>query len=124
MVVAGVGQPGSMAPVMSILAAAQQDIMELSGNNLKDKLKRFDKVPNVGKGHVYHAPGGHARARPTEWGILAWNRNFICLSSVALEFRKLRQTVYREAPASTTNIEQGSKIYVAFLGLPQLIRSL
>jgi len=45
-------------------------------------------------------------------------------SAFSKEFRKLRQTVYREAPASTTNIEQGSKIYVAFLGLPQLIRSL
>jgi len=38
-------------------------------------------------------------------------------SAFSKEFRKLRQTVYREAPASTTNIEQGSEIYVAFLNL-------
>ena len=37
-----------MTPVMSILAAAQRDIMTLSGNDLKDELKRFDKVPNIG----------------------------------------------------------------------------
>jgi len=36
-----------MAPVMCILAASQQDIMGLSGNNLKDELTHFDKVPNV-----------------------------------------------------------------------------
>jgi len=40
--------PGSMAPVMSMLAAAQMDIMTLSAGDLKEALKRFDKVPNVG----------------------------------------------------------------------------
>jgi hypothetical protein len=51
---------------MSTLATAQQDIMDLSGGNLKEALKRLDKAPkalkrldkapNVRYGHVYGAP--------------------------------------------------------------------
>jgi len=33
---------------MDTLAAAQREIMALSGSNLKEALKKFDKVPNVG----------------------------------------------------------------------------
>jgi len=111
-----------MAPVMSILAAAQRDIMELSGNNLKDKLKRFNKVPNVGKGHVYHAPGGHARARPTEWGILAWNRNFICSSSVPFQKNSGnygRPCTERHQPALPTSSRAARSTWpsLAFLNL-------
>jgi 2-keto-3-deoxy-L-rhamnonate aldolase RhmA len=40
--------PGSMAPVMSMLATAQTDIMALSAGDLKEALKRFDKAPNMG----------------------------------------------------------------------------
>ena len=40
--------PGSMSPVMSMLAPAQTDIMTLSAGNLKKALKYFDKTPNVG----------------------------------------------------------------------------
>ena len=38
-------------------------------------------------------------------------------SAFAKELWKLWQASYREAPASTTSIRQGSKIYVAFLNL-------
>eukprot|EP00277_Geminigera_cryophila_P007273 CAMPEP_0179422160 /NCGR_PEP_ID=MMETSP0799-20121207/10256_1 /TAXON_ID=46947 /ORGANISM="Geminigera cryophila, Strain CCMP2564" /LENGTH=109 /DNA_ID=CAMNT_0021196225 /DNA_START=22 /DNA_END=347 /DNA_ORIENTATION=+ len=38
-------------------------------------------------------------------------------SAFAKALRKLWQTSYRAAPASTTGIGQGSKIYVAFLNL-------
>jgi len=37
-----------MAPVMSMLATAQTDIMALSGGDLKEVFKRFDKAPTVG----------------------------------------------------------------------------
>jgi len=49
--------PGSMAPVMSMLAAAQTDIMTLSADDLKEALKRFDKAPDVGRmGMFTHHP--------------------------------------------------------------------
>jgi len=38
-------------------------------------------------------------------------------SALSKEHRKLWQVAYREAPASTTSIGQGSKIYMAFLNL-------
>ena len=43
--------PGSMAPVMSMLSAAQTDIMTSSAGNLtgKEALKRFDKAPDVSR---------------------------------------------------------------------------
>ena len=37
-----------MAPVMDTLEAAQREIMALSGSDLKEVLKKFDKVLNVG----------------------------------------------------------------------------
>jgi len=37
-----------MVPVMSMLATAQTDIMTLSGGDLMEAWKRFDKAPNVG----------------------------------------------------------------------------
>jgi len=46
--VGGVRQPGRMAPVMDTLEAAQREIMALLGSDLKEALKKFDKVPNVG----------------------------------------------------------------------------
>ena len=39
--------PGSIAPVMSMLFAAQTDIMTLSAGDLKEALKCFDKAPDV-----------------------------------------------------------------------------
>jgi len=48
---------GSMAPVMSMLAAAQTDIMTLSAGDLKEALKHFDKAPDVGRmGMFTHHP--------------------------------------------------------------------
>ena len=43
--------PGSMAPVMSLLFAAQTDIMTSSAGDLtgKEALKRFDKAPDVSR---------------------------------------------------------------------------
>jgi len=41
---------------MSTLATAQQDITALSGGNLKEALKRFDKAPNVGGMGMFTAP--------------------------------------------------------------------
>jgi len=38
-----------MAPVMSMLFAAQTDIMTLSVGDLKEALKRFDKAPDVSR---------------------------------------------------------------------------
>jgi hypothetical protein len=36
-----------MAPVMSMLAVAQTDIMTLSAGDLRETLKGFDMAPNV-----------------------------------------------------------------------------
>jgi len=46
--------PGSMAPVMSLLAAEQQDTMLLTRNDLKDEWKRFDKVQDLGNMGTMH----------------------------------------------------------------------
>jgi len=49
--------PGSMSRVMSMLAAAQTDIMTLSAGDLKEALKRFDKAPDVSRmGMFTHHP--------------------------------------------------------------------
>ena len=52
---------GSMALVMSLLAAEQQDIMSLTGNDLKKELKRLDKVPNLGNSGMFDEPGAGMR---------------------------------------------------------------
>jgi len=123
-----------MVPVMSILAAAQQDIIALSGNNLQVELKRFDKVPNVGNMIMFTMPpdelgaGMHVLQDVTtlvEYCAaycmvhLSMEQKFHLFISSAFskEFWKLWQAAYQEAPASTTGIWQGSKIYVAFLNL-------
>ena len=41
--------PGSMAPAMSMLFAAQIDIMTLLAVDLKEALKHFDKAPDVSR---------------------------------------------------------------------------
>jgi len=126
--------PGSMAPVMSLLAAEQQDIMSLTRNDLKDEWKRFDKVPNLDDMGMftmhYDEPGVGLRVLKDvtilleycaayRIGHLSMEKKFhLFISSAFLkEFRKLWQAAYRDAPASTTGIEKGSKIYVAFLNL-------
>jgi hypothetical protein len=118
-----------MAPVISI-----RDIMALSGNNLKDELKRFDRVPNGGNMGMFTVhpdePGAGMRVLEDvttlveycaayRMGHLSMEQKFHLFISSAFskEFRKLWQVAYREAPASTTGIRQGSKIYVAFLNL-------
>ena len=127
--VGGVGQPGSMAPVISI-----RDIMALSGNDVKDELKRFDRVPNVGNMGMFTVhpdePGAGMRVLEDvttlvencaayRMGHLSMQQKFHLFISSAFskEFRKLWQVAYREAPASTTGIEQGINIYMAFLNL-------
>jgi len=124
-----------MAPVMSTLATAQQDIMDLSGSNLKEALKRFDKAPNVsGMGlFTVHPDKLGAGMRVLEdvktmvdyctvYGmghITTMEQKFnLFISNVfSKEHQKLWQAAYREAPASTTGIGQGSKVYVVFLNL-------
>ena len=63
------------------------------------------------------SPPWSSTALPTEWATSPWNKKFhlFISSAFAKELRKLWQASYRAAPASTTGIGQGSKIYVAFL---------
>jgi len=129
-----VAPPGSMAPVMSTLATAQQDIMALSGSDLKEALKCFDKARNVGGMGMFTAHpdelGANMRVLEdvttmvdycTAYGMghISMEQKFHLFISSAFskELQKLWQAAYREAPASTTSIGQGSKIYFAFLNL-------
>ena len=108
--------------------------MALSGNDLKDELKCFDKVPNVGNMSMFtmHPDEIGAGMRVLEdvitlvdycaafgMGHLSMEQKFHLFISSAFskELRKLWQAAYREAQASTTCIGQGSKIYMAFLNL-------
>ena len=52
-------------------------------------------------------------------GHLSMEKKFHLFISCAFakEFQKLWQAAYRDAPASTTGIEKGNKIYMAFLNL-------
>ena len=126
--------PGRMAPVMSMLAAAQTDIMSLSASDLKEALRRFDKAPNVGTMGMFIS---HPDEIGTSMRVLedvttmveycaAYGMEHITMkqkfylfisSAFAKELRKLWQAAYRSAPDSTTGIGTGSKIYVAFLNL-------
>ena len=122
--------PGSMAPVMSMLFAAQTDITgDLTG---KEALKRFDKAPDVSRmGMFTNHPNtleqacGCSRTSPS-WLSNALRmeratspcRSFICSSPARLPKNSENCGKYcaeRHRPASTTGIAQGSKIYVAFL---------
>jgi len=95
--------------------------MALSGNDLKDELKCFDKVPNVGNMSMFtmHPDELGAGMRVLEdvttlveycaayrMGHLSVEQRFHLFISIAFskEFRKLWQVAYREAPASTTGI--------------------
>jgi len=121
-----------MAPVMSMLAAAQTDIMTLSASDLKEALKRIDKAPNVGGMGMFTAqPDDIGAGRQVledvttmveycaayRMGHITMEQKFrLLISSVfAKELRKLWQAAYRAAPASTTGIGQGNKNYVVFL---------
>jgi len=123
-----------MAPVMDTLEAAQREIMALLGSDLKETLKKIDKVPNVGIMGMFtmHPDEIGAGMRVLEdlitlvdycaaygMGHLSIEQKLHLFTSSALskELRKLWQVAYRAAPASTTGIGQGSKIYVAFLRL-------
>jgi len=44
-----------MAPVMSMLFAAQTDIMTSSAGDLKEALKRFDEAPDVSRMGMWSA---------------------------------------------------------------------
>jgi len=120
---------------MDTPAAAKHEIMALLGNDLKEALNFFDnKVPNVGVMGMFtmHPDEIGAGMRVLEdvialvdycaafgMGHLSMEQKFHLFISSAFskELRKLWQAAYREAPASTTCIGQGSKIYVAFLNL-------
>jgi len=120
-------------PVMSMLAAAQTDIMTLLSGDLKEALKRFDETPNVGSMGMFTShpatleqacgcsrmsPPWSSTALLTEWDTSPWNRNFICSSPACLPKNSENcGKQHRPAPASTTGIGQGSKIYVVFLNL-------
>jgi len=116
-----------MAPVMSMLAAAQTDIMTLSAGDLKEALKRFDKAPDVSRMGMFtnHPDDIGASMRVLEdittmveycaaygMGHITIEQKFhlFISSAFAKELRKLWQASYRAAPASTTDIGQGSKI--------------
>jgi len=100
-----------MAPIMNILAAAQRDIMLLSENDLKDELKRFDKVPNVGNMGMFTVhpdePGAGMRVLEDvttmveycaiyNMGHLSMEQNFHLFISSAFskEFQKLWHAAY------------------------------
>ena len=123
-----------MAPVMDTLEAAQRENMALLGSDLKEALKKIDKVPNVSIMGMFtmHPDEIDASMRVLEdvitlvdycaaygMGHLSMEQKFHLFISSAFskELRKLWQAAYRAAPASTTGIGQGSKIYVAFLNL-------
>jgi len=108
--------------------------MALSGNDVKDELKRFDRVPNVGNMGMFTVhpdePGAGMRVLEDVTTLveycaaycmvhLSMEQKFhlFIFSAFSKEFQKLWQAAYQEAPASTTGIWQGSKIYVAFLNL-------
>ena len=61
------------------------------------------------------SPPWSSTAQLIVWVTSAWKKNFNYSSSVP--FPKNSRKAYQEAPASTTSIGQGSKIYVAFLNL-------
>jgi len=117
-----------------MLFAAQTDIMTLSVGDLKEALKRFDKAPDVSRMGMFtnHPDDIGASMRVLEdvttmveycaayrMGHITMEQKFhlFISSAFAKEPRKLWQALYRAAPASTTGIGQGSKIYVAFLNL-------
>jgi len=123
-----------MAPVMSMLFAAQTDIMTSSAGDLtgKEALKRFDKAPNVSRmGTFTNHPndiGASMRVLKdvttmveycTAYGMghITMEQKFhlFIASAFDKELRKLWQASYRAASASTTSIGQGSKIYVVIL---------
>ena len=129
-----VAPPGSTTPVMSILAAAQQDIMALSGIDLKDELKRFDKVPNVSNMGMFtmHPDEFGAGMRVLEdvttlveycpayrMGHLSKEEKFqlFIFSAFSKEFRK-------SIPRGTGQHYQHRAGQQDLRGLPQLIRSL
>jgi len=133
-VVGGVRHPGRMAPAMDTLEAAQHEIMALSGSDLKEALKKFDQVPNVGIMGMFEMQPDEIGAgiRVLEdvitlvdycaaygMGHLSMEQKFHLFISSAFSkaIKKLWQASYRAAPASTTGIGLGSKIYVAFLNL-------
>jgi len=113
-----------------MLFAAQTDITgDLTG---KEALKRFDKAPDVSRMGMFtnHPDDIGASIRVLEdvttmveycaaygMGHITMEQKFhlFIASAFAKELRKLWQASYRAAPASTTGIGQGSKIYVAFL---------
>jgi len=105
--------PGSMALVMSLLAAEQQDIKSLMGNDLKEELKRVDKVPNLSNSGMFamhpDEPGADMRVLEdvttlieycAAYGIghLSMEKKFhlFISSAFAKEFRKLWQAAYRD----------------------------
>jgi hypothetical protein len=123
-----------MAPVMDTLEAAQREIMALSGSDLKEALKNFDQVPNVDIMGMFEMQPDEIGAgiRVLEdvitlvdycaaygMGHLSMEQKFHLFISSAFSkaIQKLWQASYRAAPASTTGIGLGSKIYVAFLNL-------
>jgi len=124
--------PGSMAPVMSMLFAVQIDIMTSSASDLKEALKHFDKAPDVSTMGMFtnHPDDIGASMRVLEdvttmveycatygMGHITMEQKFhlSIVSVFAKELQKLWQASYRAAPAGTTGIGQGRKIYVAFL---------
>jgi len=52
-----------MAPAMSMLFAAQTDIMNLLVGHLKEALKRFDKAPDVSRMGMFTKPPDDIGAR-------------------------------------------------------------
>jgi len=108
--------------------------MALSGSDLKEALFFFDKVQNVGIMGMFEMQPDEigASMRLLEdvitlvnyyaaygMGHLSMEQKFHLFISIAFSkaLQKLWQALYRAAPASTTGIRLGSKIYVAFLNL-------
>jgi len=123
-----------MALVMSLLATEQQDIMLLQGNDLRMELKQFNKVPMVSNMGMFtrhpDEPGvgllvlqdittliKYCEAYRMGHSCAEGKFHLFTLSTFQKDTRKQWQTAYRDAPASTTGVEMGSKIYVAFLNL-------
>jgi len=119
---------------MSLLAAEQQDIMLLQGAELKEELKGFDKAPMVSHMGMFTKNPDETGAglqvlegvttlieyfEAYRMGHLRTEGKFylFILSAFQQDTRKVWQIAYREAPASTSGIEMGSKIFVAFLNL-------
>jgi len=117
---------------MSMLFAAQTDIMTLSAGDLKEALKHFDKAPDVSRVGMFtnHPDDIGASMQVLEdittmvefcaaygMGHITIEQKFhlFISSAFAKELRKLCQASYRAATASTSGTGQGSKIYVAFL---------